>query len=59
MAKVNITSLQTKNLANRDEIFLLVFVFDDMMTTTIMLFPIYMKGGKYHLRGSVYDFIIP
>ena len=44
MAKVNVTSLQTKNLGNRDEIFLLVFVFDDMLTTIIMLFPIYMKG---------------
>ena len=53
MAKVKITSLQTKNIGNREEIFLLVFVFDDMMTTTIMLFPIYMEGGKYQLRGSV------
>ena len=58
MAKVNITSLQTKNLANRDEIFLLVFVFDDMMTTTIMLFPIYMEGGKYQLRGSAYMILL-
>ena len=46
-------SQRGKNIANRDEIFLLVFVFDDMMTTTIMLFPIYMEGGKYQLRGSV------
>ena len=48
MAKINIPSLQTKNIGNRDEIFLLVFVFDDMMTTTIMLFPIYMYG-----RGEI------
>ena len=58
MAKVNITSLQTKNIGNRNEIFLLVFVFDDMMTTTIMLFPIYMEGGKYQLRGSAYMILL-
>ena len=58
MEEVNVTSLQTKNLGNRDDIFLLVLVFDDMMTKIIMLFPIYVEGGKYQLRGSVYMILL-